>query len=281
MGRYYPSPTANTTVPAAIAYAPTPSVQPVTFSTQDKDELEISIPLRATGVATDHVVIPVAVKAVIEAPDQARWESPWNVIYNVRYLPGSSDSVVRFRIRRSIYDRFKPAPANLRLIFAIDEARAATVTNVPLPSSEFTVPGFGICGPQSTWFSLPPEITGINCRSAMRRPELTYITAQWTQDPCNERGAQRETILGTGWVGSFETDPAEFGISSVWQNPLPLSNGWADYRQGGIRSRQLCPGSPVIFTRYELTGHTQIAITFPNFRLPDLALGDTYKLLLR
>lgn len=281
MGRYYPSPTALTAAPAAIAYAPTPSLQPVTFSTQDKNELEISIPLRAAGVATDHVVIPVAVKAVIEAPDRARWESPWNVIYNVRYLPGSSDSAVRFRIRRSVYDRFKPAPANLRLIFAIDEARAATVTNVPLTSSEFTVPGVGICMPQSTWFSLPPEVTGINCRSAMRRPQLTYITAQWTEDPCSERGAKGENILGTGWVGSFDTDAAEFGITSVWETPLVLSNSWAGYDQGRNRSRQLCPGSPVTFTRYQLTGHTQIAITIPNFRLPELALGDTYRLLLR
>jgi hypothetical protein len=281
MGRYYPSPAANAQPPAEIVYSANELRKGVTNETRDKSELDIAIPLRESGVATGYAVIPVAVKAVIEGPNGARWESPWNVIYNERYLPGTLDATVRFRIRRSIFDRFKASPVNLRLTFAIDQARAAAQTSISLSYSEFAVPSFGICTPQSTRFNVPPEITGINCRSAMHPPRLTYVTARWSEGPCSERDANGESLLGTAWEGSFDTDPAEFGITSVWETPLNLSNSWAGYNKGYVRPRRLCPGSPVTFTRYELVGHTQIEIAIPSFRLPEIALGDQYRFLMK
>lgn len=163
----------------------------------------------------------------------------------------------------------------------MEQARAEATASMRLTSSEFTVPRFGICTPQSPWFNVPPEISGISCRFAMRSPQLTYVTAQWTEGSCTEDGATRESILGTAWEGSFDTEPAELGITSVWETPLSLSNSWAGYNKGYVRSRQLCPGSPVTFTRYELVGHTQIAIDIPDFQLPELAFGDQYRLLLK
>jgi hypothetical protein len=282
MGRRYLAPGANEARPAELTYAASGLHQPITSGTRDKGELEIDLPVRTTGVANGYAMIAVALKAVIEGADGARWESPWQPVYNERYLPGAWDSTMRFRIRSSVYDRFKASPVTLNLTFAIDEARATGVTRIPLPSTEFAVPGVGICTPQSSWFSLPPEITGISCRSAMRGPRLDYVNVHWSESgaeaACSGAPHEAETVLGTTWTGSFETDPAEFGITSVWETPLNFSNPSTYYEGKQVWARQLCPGTPVVFTRYELSRRTRLEMSIPNFRLPELALGDVYEL---
>lgn len=278
MGRYYPALPTDAPPPAEIVYAPNEMHQPIANDTQDKNELEIAIPLQARGVASGQSVTLMAVKAAMQAPNGARWESPWNSLYLEHLLPGMSEPTVRFRMRRSVYEQFKANPANLRLTFAINQARAASTASIPIPLGEFAVSGFGICTPQTGWFNYPKEITGITCRTPMRYPRLTYVTAHWSEGPCAGGGENERQMLGTAWVGSFDGAPAEFGITSVWETPLNLSNSWTGYNKGTIQARRLCPGSPVTFTRYELTGHAQIAITIPNFRLPELAVGDMYLL---
>jgi len=282
MARRYPAPGTNDKMPAQITYAASAMNQPMTNDTRDKGELEISLPIRASGVANGYAVIPVALKAAIEGVDGARWESPWQPVYNERYLPGVWDSTMRFRIRRSVYDRFKTSPVTLHLTFAIDEARAAGVTRISLPSGEFAIPSVGICTPQSTGFNLPPEINGITCRSPMRGPRLNYVTVHWSDAGCSAAPREADTLLGAAWTGSFDAEPAEFGIVSVWNTELNFSNNWPNFNQGSPpRPRQLCPGSPVTFTTYELAGHTQLPICIPNFRLPELAVGDVYRFLTR
>jgi len=258
----------------------------MTSGTRDKSELEIDLPVRTTGVADGYAVFQVALKATIDGPGGSRWESPWQPVYNESYLPGTSDSSIRFRIRRSVYDRFKTGPVNLHLTFAIEKVRASGVTRISLPSSEFAVPGVGICTPQSSWFGFPPQITGISCRSAMRGPQLNYVAAQWSDTgdkaACSAVPEESDPLLGTTWIGSFDTDPAEFGITSVWEAPLNLSNGGPFFREGKqVWFRQLCPGTPVTFTSYELAGRSRLEMSIPNFRLPELALGDLYQLRLR
>jgi hypothetical protein len=283
MGRRYPTPGANETRLAEFTYDASGLHQPMTSGTRDKSELEIDLPMRTTGVADGYAIFQVALKATIEGADGARWESPWQPVYNERYLPGTWDSTIRFRIRRSVYDRFKANPVSLHLTFAIEKVRATGVTRIPLPSSEFAVPGVGICAPLSSWFGIPPEITGISCRSAMRRPGLNYVSVQWRDSGdkagCSAAPNEPDTVLGTTWTGSFDDDSAEFGITSVWETPLNFSNNWPTYKEGKLsRPRQLCPGTPVVFTSYELAGRTRLEMSIPNFRLPDLALGDVYEL---
>jgi hypothetical protein len=285
MGGRYPAPGANDTRPVEITYNASGLHQPMTTATRDKSELQIDLPVRTTGVADGYAIFMGDLKATIEGPGGARWESPWQPVFNERYLPGTWDSSIRFRIRNSVYDRFKASPVNLRLTFAIEKVRATGVTRIPLPSSDFAVPGVGICAPQSSWFGFPPEITGISCRSAMRGPRLNYVTVHWssTEDKaaCSAVSEGPDTVLGSTWIGSFDTEPAELGITSVWDTPLNFSNPSTYYEGKQVWARQLCPGTPVAFTRYELAGRTQLEMSIPNFRLPELALGDVYELRMR
>jgi len=90
---------------------------------------------------------------------------------------------------------------------------------------------------------------------------------------------ESDPLLGTTWIGSLDTSAADFGITSVWDAPLYFSNNGPIMREGKqVWARQLCPGTPVIFTSYELAGRTRLELSIPNFRLPELALGDVYQL---
>jgi hypothetical protein len=89
-------------------------------------------------------------------------------------------------------------------------------------------------------------------------------------------------VLATDWSGSFDTDPAEFGITSVWETPLNLSNSWRDYHQGeSPRLRQLCPGSALTFTAYDRVARAQTVLTIQDFHLPEIAHQSDFRLLLR
>lgn len=261
--------------PVQLTYAADGLRQPMTNETTDKRVLEIAIPLHASEVRDNTAVIPVALKAILDGPNGAHWESPWQGARYEYFLPGASDTTTRFRIRRSVYEQFKSSPVSVRLVFALDKAVLVNYATIPVSRTPFSVPGAGICAPQINWFENPPEITGIDCRTAVRHPDLTYVTAHWSLDKCDADSKSSASLIGTAWVGSLDTDPAEFGITSVWDTQVPLSNYWLGYPP---RSRRLCPGTPLTFARFARAGQTQVTLSIPNFRLPVLALGDQYRL---
>jgi hypothetical protein len=61
------------------------------------------------------------------------------------------------------------------------------------------------------------------------------------------------------WEGSLNNDPAEFGLTSVWNHSIYLANLSADSKV----SR--CPDRPLHFTHYTLVRRTQTELTLPNF----------------
>lgn len=273
LGRSYAS---GADTPALqLAFANEGLREPMANESTDKRELEIAIPVRASQVPANTAIIPAAMRAVLDGPNGAHWESPWQGTLNQRFLSGTSDFVARFRIRRGVYEQFKSSPVTLSLVYAYDRATLVGYTSMPLPGSSFTVPGVGICAPQMLWLQQPPEITGIACRSAVRHPDLTYITAHWSTGPCTPGTECSTSLIGTAWLGTLDSDPAEFGITSVWDEPVPLSNFWAGYP---ARPRRMCPGSPVTFARFARAGRGQVTLTIPGFRLPELALGDQYRM---
>jgi len=280
MNRTYPSAVSSAPAPVQFQFSSDQMHQGIANTTRDSNELEINIPLRVSGVADGSLVIPEAVKVAIDAPDGSHWDSPWQAIYNQRLLSTTSDSNVNFRVGRAAYDKFKSMPVALHLTFALTLAKAEATTQVPLPASDFSVPNFGVCTPQSSWLEFPGEFASIYCKAALRQPKLTYVNLRWSHSLCF--GPQFEPAkgtLGAAWTGSFDNDPAEFGITSVWQIPLYFSNNWESTHEGSAPGpRHICAGSPVTFTRYSVTGRTRTDLILQDFHLPDLAIGDQYLL---
>jgi hypothetical protein len=266
---------ASGTPPLQLAFTADDFRAPMTNETNDKRELVIAIPLHASEVAGDSAIIPAAMRAVLDGPNGEHWESPWQGTPGDRFLPGSSDFVAHFRIRRGVYERFKSAPVSLRLVYAFDRASLVSYNTIPMPLTTVAVPGVGMCTPEMPWFQHPPEITGIACLSAMRQPDLTYITAHWSVEPCAANHEASASLIGTAWAGTLDASPAQFGIVSVWDVPIYLSNIWTG---NPPRPRRICPGSPVTFARFARSGRGQVTLTIPAFHLPELALGDQYRM---
>jgi ABC-type transport system involved in multi-copper enzyme maturation permease subunit len=283
MNRTYPRPAPDAAAPVQFQYLPNQFQQAITNTAGDSNHFEVDIPLRVSGVADGSEVNPEAVKVAMEAADGSHWESPWQAVYDQRLLSGTEDAKIRFRIRREAYEKFKSMPVRLHVTLALALARVDRVTEIPLPASDFAVPNFGVCSPRTGWFKEPGEIIGINCRVALRQPKLTYVSVLWSKTSCSASQPEPSSgVLGAVWVGLLDNDPAEFGITSVWQTPLNFSNIWESYQKGsGPQPRQMCPGSPVTFTQYSLSGRTQTDLTIQDFHLPGLAIGDTFLLRMR
>jgi hypothetical protein len=282
-------------VQASNASAPIEFVQSKDFAGsfasqgESEDAIHISMVAEAQGFGTQGggeglVIRPAAMKATIDAPGGAHWESPWQSMYSQNLMAGSPDTVIGFSLRRAIYDQFKSAPVTLHLFIAVDEARVSGVTRIPLQVSDSAISGVGICTPRTAFrgFQNLDMIQTIYCRSAMRLAHLTYVSGYLTQGDCAV-GSASDSMIGSAWIGSLDNDPAELGITSVWMNPIFLSNMMNPVRRSSgsemphpgerIRPRHLCPGSQVTYTTYEPAAHLQVQMTVDNFKLPELAKG--------
>jgi hypothetical protein len=226
----------------------------------------LNIPLKVSGIEEGRAVQSDDVRISIEAQNGLHWDSPWQSTYGRNYLPGTQASGVEAIVNRAFYDQVKSSPVTIHLTFALTELRAGQSTGIPLATGNFVVPGVGVCSPDVTWDSL--FITGISCLSALRQPELNYVTVLWSNTRCSSVQPPAKGVQGAGWAGTLENDPARFGITSVWRTPLSLSNNGIENRFVTPENRHLCPGTPITFTRYSLVGRTQADLTIANFNLP-------------
>ncbi|MFZ1939801.1 MAG: hypothetical protein WBA18_07265 [Terracidiphilus sp.] len=268
MGHYYPAQASGAAAPLQVSLANIPVLRRA-YESADTGDVEFGIPLQVAGIPEGATVEPVAVRASIQASGGAQWQTQWKADSGMNIMREIPITVVHLRMRRSLYDQFKSAPVTLHLALAVDEAKVATTGQLPLRIEDFSIPGVGVCkGPPPT-----PYSTGfIHCRSAMRQPPLTYVIGHWTEGDCPAQPTDDGTILGAAWVGNLDQHPAEFGITSVWQFPISLSNVMWGRGPGAVNvgPPHLCPGTTLTFTTYRLASSEQLSVTIPNFQLPEL-----------
>ena len=246
------------------------SLRQITASGEPKaKEIDVNIPLKVSGVSEGHAVTPNAVMVSIDAPNGSHWTSPWQAIYAENYLPGPQDSHVSVNINRAFYNQVRSMPVTLHLTFALTQTRAGKVTRIAMPPHEFSVPDFGICAPETSWDR--SGFTGLSCVAALRQPRLTYVSVLWSNDPPSGSIPDPNTsVEGAGWAGNLDRDPAEFGITSVWNIDLSLSNNMKQgSRDNPWQPRYLWPGTPLTFTQYNLVSRTQLDLAISGFHLPD------------
>ena len=229
-------------------------------------QVQVSIPLQASGVADGYAIISGPMKVTADAANGSHWSSRWQARNIQQYLPGTSESWINFQMSRAFFDQARSTPVTLHFTVALTRVQAGQVSSIPLPAQDFSVPDFGICSPQPDF--LHSQLVGIACRFALHQPRLTYISARWADGACSASQPGLNTgIQGDAWSGSLEKSPADLAIAPIWTPPIMLSNGT---KGEGNKSepRHLCPGTPVTFTQYNFVGQTQYDFTIPDFRLP-------------
>jgi hypothetical protein len=235
--------------------------------------IPVSIPLTESGVAEGTVVVPEGIRAEITAPDGSHWTSAWQLFFQgYRFLPGEARPSATFSMPMAVFSKFQSMPLRVHLTFALIQGQAGRVTTIPLPASRFSVPDFGVCAPQRGWGPQFGEIAGIGCLFPLREPQLTYISTRWSNASCPASPSEPDLgVTGVAWVGSFDREPAQFGISSVVQPPISLSNNILPNRGNQeVQFRNLCLGTPITFTQYNLVRRTQTSVAIEGFFLPKM-----------
>lgn len=262
----------NANTPFQLDYHPLMPGQFPAFETYpDTGEVVVRVPLEATGVASGTVLVPDAVKLEVEAPDGTHWTSEWEGTAMPKFFADTRDGDAEIPMPHAIYQQLKTMPLTLHLSVAMTVAKTASVTQIDLPDDDFSVPGFGVCTPDSMF--LLHRSTNLTCRSALREPPLTYIGVVWSDNRCDAQPPTPEPgVQGAAWIGSLDRAPADLNISSVHQVVFFLTNNFRD--QHSEYQRYLCPGSPVTFTQYQRTGRNQTCITIHDFKLPGIPDGN-------
>jgi len=278
---YYPEVSPGSATPITFVYGAQGLNQPGAAFTDDKHAVDIAIPIVASGVRDGYVAIPEALKIMMTNQAGKKWESAWQGYTTERLLPGTHATWIHFRMRRSVYEQFKSMPVTLRVSIATTMARKGAESVISLPDSDFTVPEIGVCQPRH-WELNPDEMMGISCRSAMNEPQLTYVSALWTQGGCETGAAVDQSHTVTkGWVGELDPGPAELGITSVWDAQVNLSQPETNYSRSEQERWSLCAGAPMRFTQYLPATRLRDDVTISGFHLPEPEGWNNLRLLLR
>jgi hypothetical protein len=222
-----------------------------------------------SGVPDGAVTIPDFLKVTLQAPGGARWTSAWQANAMNKFFPGESVANAQFTMPKAVYDDFKGKPLKVQVIFALTQAHAGNPERLTLSQKDIAVSGIGICSPINGFSDRLGEIGLIACRAPLRQPELTLVNSVWSNTPCRGTSPSPEDSVQTAaWIGSIEREPAEFGIVPVSIAPILFTNQFVTESNRPAKVRHLCPGTPVAFTRYILTGRTQSTIWINDFQLP-------------
>ena len=231
-----------------------------TLSDDGSGEILIEIPMNVSGIGPAYAVKTENAKVTITAQDGESWSSHWQESF-LTWLPGTAHDTVSLKMNRRFVDRIKDAPVRIELTMALMELQAGEWTRVRVPSGQFTLPGGSLCRAGQT------ESDGISCRSALRHPPLMLVATRFATQPCSrDRVLVADGDVSMDWVGSTDTDPAEFGLTSVLNEPISFRNYSGT---GSNREQYLCPGAFLAVARYTVRDRRQISVTSPLIKLDD------------
>jgi hypothetical protein len=271
--RSYPFSDSASGAPARFSYSPLGTSNPSVSAARMPREVSVQIPLDVSGIANGSVLTTDAIRATVESTGGFQWSSDWQLLFVRKITPDDKTGHVSFDMPLAVYDQLKSGPLTVHLSLALTEALAGRVTSVSLPAGRFSVPDFGVCSPQARIndpLSDPRQVFGIYCVSGLREPHLTQVQlVAHNQNSTCDAAPSDASVPNSKWQGSLSSWPAQFGLSSV-EPPFgvwPTAEDFVDHANSNLH---LCPGTPITFTRYDVSRRAQVAISIQGFQLPTL-----------
>jgi hypothetical protein len=255
----YPVSTASTELQIGFRQAP-PITSGTASDSVDEREFTIIFPVAISGIAPETALKVDNARISIIGLDGDHWTSHWQGVY-LTWLPGRTTGQVVLKINRAFYERMKDRPVTVTMSLATTMLKSGKVTRTVLPEGKFYLPGGSVCRNTGTW------IDEVSCLSPMRQPPLTLVTTKFTTQECSAVSPVNNGSRGMAWIGTLDTQPAEFGLTSVWGSSVyfePLSSDPSPVRQ------HLCPGSPLSFTPYTVISRVQQTIVSQPMKLSSL-----------
>jgi hypothetical protein len=255
--------------PIQLAYGVDDKHQIVVFRGKNNSGALIAdarIPLHVSEIAEGTALIVDHSIVTLEAADGFRWSTEGSIPALRKYdLPGSrvrdeyDMPQVFFEMPYALYERIKTGPLTVGIMLALTQLQETNSVRATLPTHDVAVPGFGICEVETVGYGT------LQCRSALRDPQLTNVSAGWSKTPCAV--PEDELLLNHGiqWPGQLDREPAEFGIVPI--QFAEVTYDWA-YRNPEFWKGHLCMGAPITFTQYKYKGRSQVNLTISNFYFP-------------
>ena len=256
----YPESTAATG--ARLAFRQVTSISSTTTSDLvDPREVTIVFPVAMSGVAPDAAVRMDDARVRFTSAHGVGWTSYWQNASGT-WLPEEPAGIVSLKISRSFYDRMKDTPLKVELSAAQTLLKAGTVKHLTLSSNRFELPGGSLCRVSGSW-----EMD-LSCLSPMRQPPLMLIGTRFSAEDCSAAPPSNDGDPGLAWVGTLDNQPADFGLTSVWE-----TSGWfRRFSSSHSSQRQhLCPGSRLSIVPYKAVSRNQQTIVSGPLTLKSLA----------
>jgi len=231
-----------------------------TSDTVDPREVTVGFPIEVTGIAPDSAVRVDDARVRFTSANGVRWVSYWQGATGT-WTAGDPNGVVSLKVSRSFYERMKDTPVTVEMSAALTYLKAGTVTRLTLPADRFELPGGSMCRISGSWGN------DLSCLSPMRQPPLMLIGTRFTSEKCSAAPPSNDGDPGLAWVGTTDTDPAEFGLTSVWE-----TKGWFERFSSSNSSQEqhLCPGSPLSIVRYNVVSRSQQTLVSQPLTLKSL-----------
>jgi len=243
--------------PVELAYAPSAKRQ--IYVSKGGGPVSVTIPIGVSGIAADAAVIAGPYpKVTITGADGYTWNGNASEFYPEKMTSTSRWVREEFNVPRAMYDRLKVGPVTIGMSLALTELQATRWVRIPMPASDVMVPGYGVCGRMDVHHAM------LTCRAALREPQLTYASADWSATPCPAAETELEQVRGDPWMGMADTDPAEFGISPIMFTGISFTPDLNNATGG----KYLCSGSMITLTQYRVVKRVQTESVMKGFQLP-------------
>jgi hypothetical protein len=231
-----------------------------TSDSVDEREFTVVFPVAISGIAPDTAVKVDNARVGLIAAGGVRWTSHWQGLY-LTWLPEQTNGTVALKISRAFYERMKDKPVTVEMSVALTMLKSGKVTQVVLPEDRFELPGGSVCRNTGVWGN------DISCLSPMRQPPLMLVVTRFTTEDCSKAPPSNDGDRGIGWIGTLDKQPAEFGLTSVWESSVYFER----FSSARSSERQhLCPGSQISFAPYTVVSRSQQEIVSQPLELKGL-----------
>jgi hypothetical protein len=271
IARAYPPLTGGEQPPFRLTpVPPKPSAEDPSQSQATEKKLELSIPIRFTGVAADSLVAVAGTRVTIRTRNGDQFTSKW-VNDGTEVWPGEQTDSVSSEIDRSFFEQTRFVPVSLRIIFAFTEYNEINTREIITRAGEFPIDGIGICwvsSPQAEYWSR--DIIG--CRSPLKSPAILvhFDTARST---CPHVPGKSEAPPSTRYTSSGSlsdaTGLAELAIIPIQSFDLRFSQPHnPDDPNDKTVLPGVCPETPITLStpRVARSASTEIEIDDADLR---------------
>jgi hypothetical protein len=252
-------------------------LHPVHISDSEKNKVELELTVWVPALGPNQAVSIDDSTVTLVAADGEHITTPWKPVYNQLALRGAPDLTVSAKLDRAAFERFRSRPFKASISLAVTELRADPPHDLLLkPAGEFPVQDVGLCtfAPAQDFSS-----ASLNCKVAWHQPFLTNVSAPVSAHPCqNSPSQQQSSERFSTWIGALAQDPADFGLTPVWQTTAPFSGTgmYSPFRQDGTPNHPdfICPGTTIAFTRYRAIRRFRYNLAPQAISLPNTSQRD-------